>query len=88
MRYHWFRQCGLFVGSGVVEAGCKSVIGQRLKQIWSSGLLACWQLEVVQTPNSGSGFSSASNAEAWLAQSDVTTAGEILSSVAVDSTAH
>jgi hypothetical protein len=32
MRYHWFRQCGLFVGSGVVEAGCKSVIGQRLKQ--------------------------------------------------------
>ena len=24
MRYHWFRSCGLFVGSGVVEAGCKS----------------------------------------------------------------
>jgi hypothetical protein len=35
MRYHWFRRCGLFVGSGVVEAGCKSVIGQRLK---SSGM--------------------------------------------------
>jgi hypothetical protein len=32
MRYHWFRSRGLFVGSGVVEAGCKSVIGQRLKQ--------------------------------------------------------
>ena len=32
MRYHWFRQCGLFTGSGVVEASCKSVIGQRLKQ--------------------------------------------------------
>jgi hypothetical protein len=32
MRYHWFRQCGLFVGSGVVEAGCKAVIGQRCKQ--------------------------------------------------------
>ena len=32
MRYHWFRQCGLFTGSGVVEAGCKTVIGQRLKQ--------------------------------------------------------
>jgi hypothetical protein len=32
MRYHWFRARGLFVGSGVVEAGCKSVIGQRLKQ--------------------------------------------------------
>jgi hypothetical protein len=31
-RYHWFRLCGLFVGSGVVEASCKSVIGQRLKQ--------------------------------------------------------
>ena len=31
MRYHWFRQCGLFVGSGAVEAGCKAVIGQRLK---------------------------------------------------------
>ena len=32
MRYQWFRSRGLFVGSGVVEAGCKSVIGQRLKQ--------------------------------------------------------
>ncbi len=32
MRYKWFRSRGLFVGSGVVEAGCKSVIGQRLKQ--------------------------------------------------------
>ena len=32
MRYQHFRSRGLFVGSGVVEAGCKSVIGQRLKQ--------------------------------------------------------
>ena len=32
MRYHWFRQCGLFVGSGVVEASCRTVVGQRLKQ--------------------------------------------------------
>jgi hypothetical protein len=32
MRYHWFRSRGLFVGSGVVEASCKSLIGQRLKQ--------------------------------------------------------
>jgi hypothetical protein len=32
MRYHWFRQCGLFVGSGLVEAGCKSVLGHRLKR--------------------------------------------------------
>jgi len=31
MRYKWFRQCGLFVGSGAVESGCKAVIGQRLK---------------------------------------------------------
>lgn len=32
MRYAQFRAQGLFVGSGVVEAGCKTVIGQRLKQ--------------------------------------------------------
>jgi hypothetical protein len=32
MRYPAFRQKGLFVGSGVVEAGCKSVIGSRLKR--------------------------------------------------------
>jgi len=32
MRYAHFRAQGLFVGSGVVEAGCKTVIGQRLKQ--------------------------------------------------------
>ena len=31
MRYRWFRSRSLFVGSGVVEAGCKAVIGQRLK---------------------------------------------------------
>jgi len=31
MRYKWFRQCGLFTGSGAVESGCKAVIGQRLK---------------------------------------------------------
>lgn len=32
MRYHEFRSKGLFIGSGVVEAGCKTVIGRRLKQ--------------------------------------------------------
>jgi hypothetical protein len=32
MRYAEFRAHGLFVGSGVVEAGCKTLIGQRLKQ--------------------------------------------------------
>lgn len=32
MRYPKFRTQGLFVGSGVVEAGCKTVIGTRLKR--------------------------------------------------------
>lgn len=32
MRYPKFRRQHLFVGSGVVEAGCKTVIGSRLKQ--------------------------------------------------------
>ena len=32
MRYDSFRRQGLFVGSGVLEAGCRTVIGQRLKQ--------------------------------------------------------
>ncbi|MGH3664930.1 MAG: ISKra4 family transposase [Egibacteraceae bacterium] len=31
MRYGDFRASGLFVGSGAVEAGCRAVIGQRLK---------------------------------------------------------
>jgi hypothetical protein len=32
MRYARFRAQGFFVGSGVVEAGCKSIIAQRLKR--------------------------------------------------------
>jgi hypothetical protein len=32
MRYPEFREKSLFVGSGVIEAGCKTVIGSRLKQ--------------------------------------------------------
>jgi len=36
MRYPEFRKQNLFVGSGVIEAGCKTVIGSRLKQ---SGML-------------------------------------------------
>jgi len=32
MRYPKFRRQHLFVGSGVVEAGCKTVVGSRLKQ--------------------------------------------------------
>jgi hypothetical protein len=31
MRYAEFRSQGLFVGSGVVEAGCKTIFSQRLK---------------------------------------------------------
>jgi hypothetical protein len=32
MQYARFRRQGLFVGSGVVEAGCKTIMGRRLKQ--------------------------------------------------------
>ena len=32
MRYPEFRRRGLFVGSGVIEAGCKTLIGSRCKQ--------------------------------------------------------
>ena len=31
MRYAHFRDLSMFIGSGVVEAGCKAIIGQRLK---------------------------------------------------------
>ena len=37
MRYPKFRRQHLFVGSGVIEAGCKTVIGHRLKQSVCSG---------------------------------------------------
>ena len=39
MLYGSYRDSGLFIGSGVIEAGCKTVVGQRLKQ---SGML--WSL--------------------------------------------
>ena len=32
MRYPEFRGQGLFVGTGVIEAGCKTLIGGRLKR--------------------------------------------------------
>jgi hypothetical protein len=38
MLYQTFRVAGYFIGSGVVEAGCKTVVGQRLKHsgmLWS-----------------------------------------------------
>jgi hypothetical protein len=31
MRYAYFREHDMFIGSGTVEAGCKAVIAQRLK---------------------------------------------------------
>jgi len=37
MRYKTYREQGLFYGSGVIEGGCKSVIGQRLKESECSG---------------------------------------------------
>ena len=40
MRYPEFRAAGLTVGTGVIEAGCRSVVGQRLKQ---SGMF--WTLQ-------------------------------------------
>jgi hypothetical protein len=38
MRYGTFRKMGYFIGSGVIEAGCRTIIGQRCKQsgmFWS-----------------------------------------------------
>ncbi len=39
MQYRTFRRQGLFIGSGVIEAGCKTLIGSRCKQsgmFWST----------------------------------------------------
>ena len=53
MRYAPFRDQGLFVGSGVMEAGGKTIMGQRLKQSgmrwtvrWANEIIAlrCCQL--------------------------------------------
>jgi len=38
MCYGTYRKKGWFIGSGVIEAGCKTVVGKRLKQsgmFWS-----------------------------------------------------
>lgn len=38
MTYGTFRQAGYFIGSGVIEAGCKTVVGKRMKasgMFWS-----------------------------------------------------
>lgn len=44
MQYGTYRRKGWFIGSGVVEAGCKTVIGKRLKQsgmFWSETGASC-----------------------------------------------
>jgi hypothetical protein len=43
MLYATFRALGYFIGSGVVEAGCRTLIGQRLKQ---SGMF--WSIQGAQ----------------------------------------
>jgi hypothetical protein len=48
IRYPEFRRQDLFVGSGVIEAGCKTVVGSRLKR---SGMV--W---TVRGPNAISPF--------------------------------
>ena len=40
MNYGEFSACGIFVGSGVIEASCKVIVGNRMKNAgmhWSSG---------------------------------------------------
>jgi len=43
MQYGRFKEQGLFIGSGVVEAGCKTVVGKRTKQ---SGMF--WKIQGAQ----------------------------------------
>lgn len=44
MMYGTYRQNGWFIGSGVIEAGCRTVVGKRLKQsgmFWSKQGATC-----------------------------------------------
>jgi len=44
MQYGSYRKKGWFIGSGVIEAGCKNVVGKRLKQsgmFWSESGATC-----------------------------------------------
>jgi hypothetical protein len=61
-RYKWFRSCGLFVGSGVVQAGCKAAIlpGWLARRGWVTAhmpalLSACLAVRT-KTRGSFSGF--------------------------------
>ena len=55
MRYAEFRRQNLFVGSGVVEAGCRTLAGARLKRsgmFWTvKGANAIIALHCAQLPN-------------------------------------
>jgi hypothetical protein len=46
MRYRWFGSRGLFTGSGVVEAGCKSIVAS------ASNKQECTRPPTAQTPSS------------------------------------
>ena len=60
MRYADFKQQGLFIGSGVIEAGCRTLIGERLKKsgmFWSvSGANAIIALRCSQFSRSFADF--------------------------------
>ncbi len=55
MKYDVYRANGWFIGSGVIESGCKTVIGQRFKQsgmIWSlKGVKALLPLRTLHESN-------------------------------------
>jgi hypothetical protein len=60
MQYGTFRKNGFFIGSGVIEAGCKTVIGQRCKQsgmFWSRpGAEHVLALRAIQASGHGEAF--------------------------------
>ena len=60
MQYGTFRKNGFFIGSGVVEAGCKTVVGQRCKQsgmFWSqSGAEHVLALRAIHASRQINGF--------------------------------
>ena len=60
MQYGTFRKNGFFIGSGVIEAGCKTVVGQRCKQsgmFWSqSGAEHVLALRAIHASRQTDGF--------------------------------
>ena len=65
MKYDEYRRNGWFIGSGVIESGCKTVIGQRFKQsgmIWSlKGAKALLPLRTLHKSNRLEEFSNISS---------------------------